>query len=202
MLNSPLGSLLWRAAKSVLTNLVPGMGVVDTAKDMISEAVAQRIREEAVQKGRALLDEAHVDVIRTILWQNGLLVASLLPVYLLKSPVPFYMAYMAVMSYTLRSVFLHRGLLLQLVRTRSVTRTLSKEVQDAIELELTQRQFYERKVLEWLGPDLELISHDVARRLRPDVIAGVTNMAVTLFVAFVAFRLFAIPWLEHRALMS
>lgn len=42
---------------------------------------------------------------------------------------------------------------------------------------------------------------DVARKLRRDVLATVVNMAFTLFMAFVAFQLFALPLLEHKALL-
>lgn len=189
------------AAKTQLTSMFPALGAVDAAKDFISEAVAQRIRDEAVAKAQALMAQAHHDVIRNIAWQNGLLFLSILPVYLLHSAVPFYVAYACVAGYTAFSVYQSRGLVLRLVCTRSVTETLALEVRDAIEQELTQRQFYERKVVEWLGPDLTKLSNDVARKLRRDVLAAVGNMAFTLFMAFVAFRLFALPLLEHKALL-
>jgi hypothetical protein len=189
------------AAKNQLTSMFPALGAVDAAKDFISEAVAQRIRDEAFAKAQALMAKAHHDVIRNIAWQNGLLLLSILPVYLLHSAVPFYFAYACVAGYTAFSVYQSRGLVVRLVRTRSVTKTLALEVREAIEQELTLRQFYERKVVEWLGPDLTKLSHEVARKLRGDVLAAVVNMAFTLFMAFVAFRLFAIPLLEHKALL-
>lgn len=62
------------------------------------------------------------------------------------------------------------------------------------------REFYERKAVEWLGPDLEKLSEEVASKLRPDVVAAGVNIAFTLCMAFIAFRVFAIPLLEARAL--
>ena len=91
-------------------------------------------------------------------------------------------------------------LLRRIVRTRSVTGAISQEVQSVIEAELTERDFIERKAVEWLGPDLKTIADDIARYLRPDIVAAAANMALTLVLAFVAFRLYAIPMLEHRAL--
>jgi len=194
-------SRLLAAAKTGLTSVFPALGAVDAAKDFISEAVAQRIRDEACAKAQALLTQAHRDVIHNIAWQNGLLLLSILPVYLLHSAVPFYVAYACVAGYTAYSVFQSRALVAKLLGTRSLTQTLALEVREAVEQELTQRQFYERKVVEWLGPDLDRLSQDVARKLRPEVRAAVVNMAFTLLMAFVAFRLFAIPLLEHKALM-
>jgi hypothetical protein len=192
---------LFDAAKSQMTSLFPALGAVDAAKDFISEAVAQRIRDEACAKAQALLTKAHHDVLRNIAWQNGLLLLSIMPVYVLHSAAPFYVAYACVAGYTAFSVFQSRRLVLRLLRTRSVTQTLALEVREAIEQELTQRQFYERKAVEWLGPDLTKLSADVARKLRGDVLAAVTNMGFTLFMAFVAFRVFAIPLLEQKALL-
>ena len=196
------GGRIMAAAKAQLTSFFPALGAVDAAKDFISEAVAQRIRDEAFAKAQALMAQAHHDVIRNIAWQNGLLFLSILPVYLLHSAVPFYVAYACVAGYTAFSVYQSRALVFRLARTRSVTKTLALEVREAIEKELTQRQFYERKVVEWLGPDLAKLSDDVARKLRGDVLAAVVNMGFTLFMVFVAFRLFAIPLLEHKALMQ
>jgi len=72
-------------------------------------------------------------------------------------------------------------------------------VLDAIKIELTRRDFIERKAAEWVGPDLKKVSDQVARQLKPDIVAAFVNMALTLLPAFVAFRLLAIPMLEHRA---
>lgn len=198
--SSWLGRLV-DVAKEQVTSLFPAMGAVDAAKDIISEAVAQRIRDEACAKAQSLLMQAHHDVIRNIAWQNALLLLSIVPVYLLHSAVPFYIAYACVATYTAYSVYQSRKLVLRLVSTRSVTQTLALEVREAIEQELTQRQFYERKVVEWLGPDLTKLSQDVAQKLRKDVLVALANMGFTLVMAFIAFRVFAIPLLEHKALM-
>lgn len=188
------------AAKSGLTRYFPALGAVDAAREFIEETVAQRIRDEACAKGYALLSQTHRSVLTTIAWQNAALLFSLLPVYFLHSAWPFYIAYAGVASYTIYSVAKAWPLVLRLIKTRSVTQTLSREVLSAIESELTQRQFVERKAVEWLGPDLKKIADDVARKLKPDVMTGVANMGITLLLAFVAFRLFAIPLLEHKAL--
>lgn len=182
--------------------MVPSFEAVDTAKELLSEAVAQRIRDEACRKAQALIAEAHRSVIFSILWQNMLLLLSLIPVYIIKQPWPFYAAYALVFAYSAVSLFKFKGTVGRLVQTRSITQTLSLEVLDALEAELTQRQFYERKVVEWLGPDLRKLADEVAQKLRGDVIAAACNMGMTLFMAFIAFRVFVIPMLEHRALMS
>lgn len=195
-----LGSKFLGFARSALSTIYPAFGAVDAAREFISEAVAQRIRDEACIKAHALMAETHRKVIFNIIWQNGLLMLALVPVYLLRTPWPFYIAYACVFGYTLYSVVDSRKLIMRLCRTRSVTRTLALELREALETELTQRQFYERKAVEWLGPDLEKLSEDVARQLKPDVLVAVFNMAFTLLMAFVAFRVFAIPLLEHHAL--
>ncbi|WP_157641863.1 hypothetical protein [Burkholderia ubonensis] len=191
---------LMTAAKSTLSSMFPAFGAVDAAREFISEAVAQRIRDESCTKAHALMAAAHRQVLFNIMWQNGLLMLSLIPVYFLHEPWPFYVAYTCVAGYTLYSVIQSRALIQRLCRTRSVTQTLALEVREAIETELTQRQFIERKAVEWLGPDLKQLSEDVARKLKPDVMAAAFNMAFTLLMAFIAFRLFAIPLLEHQAL--
>jgi hypothetical protein len=158
------------------------------------------VREEACTKAYELLAQTHRDVLTTVVWQNALLMASLVPVYLLQSSIPFYVAYAVVALYSAYSVAKARHLIVRLMSTRSVHRTLADEVLAAMERELTQRQFYQRKVVQWLGPDLRTIADEVARKLKPDVVAVVLNMTATLLLAFVAFRLFAIPLLEHRVL--
>jgi hypothetical protein len=186
-------------ATEQLSALLPA-NPVNAAVEFMSEAVAQKIRDEACAKAYALLAKAHRSVITTIVWQNTLLLLSLLPVYFLHSPVPFYLAYAVVAGYSVYSVVGHWPLVKRLATTRSVTQTLSAEVLNALNKELNQREFYERKAIEWLGADLKKIADDVARKLKPDVVAAVSNMAITLFLAFVAFRLFVIPMLEQRAL--
>lgn len=186
--------------KSKIKKYLPETNPIDAAKDFMSEAVAQRIREEACTRGYTLLAEAHRNVVVTIVWQNSLLLLSLLPVYFLHSAIPFYVAYAVVAGYSLYTIVKAWPWVRQLFKTRSITQTLSAEVLVAINTELTQRQYYERKAVEWLCADLKKIADDVARKLKPDVIAAATNMAITLLLAFVAFRLFVIPLLEQRAL--
>ncbi|MEX3984133.1 hypothetical protein AB4Y45_34835 [Paraburkholderia sp. EG287A] len=193
-------SRLVDAARSTLSSVFPAFGAVDAAREYISEAVAQRIREEACAKAHALMAEAHRRVIFNVVWQNSLLMFSMVPVYFLRSAVPFYLAYACVAGATLYSVIQSRNIIFRLCRTLSITRTLALEIHEALATELTKRQRYEQKVVEWLGPDLNRFSEEVARKLKPDVLAAVFNIAFTLFMAFLAFRVFAIPMLEHRAL--
>ncbi|MDR9836982.1 MULTISPECIES: hypothetical protein [Herbaspirillum] len=188
-------------ARATLTKVFPILGVVDAAQEFISESVAQRIRDEACTKAYAILAKTHRAVLTTIVWQNSVLLGSLLPVYWLRSPLPFYVAYVGVAGYSVYSVVSMWPLIRRLATTRSITATLSLEVLEAIKAELTQRQFIERKAVEWLGPDLKKISDEVAKKLKPDVLTAVANMGITLLLAFVAFRLFAIPLLEHKALL-
>lgn len=190
------------SVKDKLRHLVPFLSPYDAARDYISEQVAQRIREEASAQAYQLLAQNHRQVLQTIVWQNSLLLASLVPVYFLHSAWPFYIAYAVVAGYSVYTAWQAWPMLVRLARTKSVTQTLSHEVLDAIRIELTQRQFYERKAVEWLGPDLKSIADEVAKKLRPDVIAMCLNLTATLVLAFVAFRLFAIPLLEQRALLG
>ncbi|MGF6440243.1 hypothetical protein [Paraburkholderia youngii] len=188
------------AARSGLAQVFPAFGAVTAARDAIEEAVAQQIREAACAKGFEMLRQVHRNVLFTVAWQNSLLAASLLPVWVFRSPIPFYLAYAAVACYTVYSVATMRHIVLRLIKTRSVTDTVSAEVLNAIEVELGTLHFIKKKGIELLGPDLKKIADEVARKLRADVLAVAGNMALTLLLAFVAFRLFAIPLLEHRAL--
>ncbi len=54
------------AAREKLGAWFPSFSPVEAARDFISEAVAQRIREEACSKAYALLAQAHRGVIHTI----------------------------------------------------------------------------------------------------------------------------------------
>jgi hypothetical protein len=188
-------------AKTALTSIFPALGAVDAAREFISDAVAQKIRDEACVKAQALIAQAHRKVIFSIVWQNGLLMLSMVPVYFLRAQWPFYVAYACVFGYSAWSAYEYRGIIWRLCKTRSVTQTLALEVRGAIETELTSRQFYERKAVEWLGPDMKRLADDVARKLKPDVLMAGFNMGFTLLTAFLAFRVFVIPLLEHRALM-
>jgi hypothetical protein len=194
-------SRLMSSARGALGSIFPAFGAIDAARDFISEAVAQRIREEACAKASAMMAEAHRTVIFNIIWQNGLLMLALVPVYFLRAPWPFYLAYACVAGYTAYSAFQYRRILFRLCRTRSITATLALEIREAVETELTQQRLYAQKAVEWLGPDLKTLSEDIARKLRPDVLAAGFNLGFTLLMAFVAFRVFVIPLLEHRALM-
>lgn len=193
-------------AKVGLTAAYPVLGAVDAAKDILSDAVAARVREQAharaYEKAQAMIARAHRDVAFGIFWQNGLLLLSLVPVYLLRNPLPFYAMYALVAGISLWSAVAYWPMVVRLARTRSLTQTVAVEVHTAIEQELLNRDMVERKVVEWLGPDLKELSVEVARKLRPEFISAARNLALTLVLAFIAFRIFAIPWLEQKALQG
>ena len=188
------------AARNGLTQIFPAFGAVTAARAAIEEVVAKQIRDAACAKGFEILRQSHRSVLFTVIWQNSLLAVSLVPVWICRSPIPFYGAYAAVAAYTIYSLLKMRHVVVRLARTQSVTETVSGEVLAAIKAELADLHYIQQKGIELLGPDLKKIADDVARKLRPDVLAVVGNMALTLLLAFVAFRLFAIPLLEHRAL--
>jgi len=187
-------------AREHLNGMLPTTNPLESAKGFMSEAVAQRIRDEACAKAYGLLAQAHRSVAITIIWQNALLLLSLLPVYVLHSELPFYLAYAIVAGYSIYTVVKFWPLVRQLLKTRSITETLSAEVLVAINSELVHRQFYERAAIEWLGADLKKVAHDVARKLKPDVLTAAGNMGFTLLLTFVTFRLFIIPLLEQQAM--
>lgn len=192
---------MFENAREQLSSLLPDTNPVDMAKDFVVEAVAQRIREEASAKAKSLLAKAHRSVLRTICIQNGALLLSIALVYLYHSPIPFYLAYVAVSLHSAYNVWTSLPLVSKMVLTWSITQTISGEVHSAINAELMQRQLYERKAMEWLGPDLRKIADEVARKLRPDVLAAFTSMAITLLASIIMFRLYMLPYLEQRALM-
>jgi len=191
-----------KAVQAAAASMSPTFGVVSAAKDFVSEAVAAKIKAEASARAYELLARTHRSVVTTIVVQNAALFASLIPVYLLHSGWPFYVTYAGVAGYSVYTVVNSWPVIRRLVATGSLRETINTEVLLAIEAELTQRQFYERAIVEYLGPDLKAVAEDVGTRLLPDIRAAVVNMTLTLVLAFIAFRLFAIPMLEHRALVG
>lgn len=186
-------------AGGALKSAFPAVEVVSAAKDFMTEAVANRIREEARNRAYEMLAQSHRSVVTTIVAQNAALMMSLVPVYYLQSAIP---VYAMVAAYSLYQVTKAWPIAVRFMRTMSITESISLEVLEAINTELVQRDFIERKAVEWLGPDLKHVSDGVARQLKPDIVAALVNMALTLLLAFIAFRLFAIPMLEHKALLK
>ena len=84
-------------------------------------------------------------------------------------------------------------------KTRSMIETIKCAVHAAILEDLCKRRPLERAAVQYLGPDLELVSYEIAYEILPDIRAALINMGLTLVMAFIAFRLTAIPMLEHRA---
>ncbi|PRC94823.1 hypothetical protein [Solimicrobium silvestre] len=198
-----LENLTGKLMKSLITPFVPskiGSIVLDAPKKAISDSIAAKIKLEATMRAYQILAGAHRSLINTILWQNALLLFSILPVYFLHSAIPFYIAYACVATYTTITFAQSWPQLMNCLKTRSLLIPIKSAVLQAIKAELCQLQFVERKVVEYLGPDLEELSSDIARQLLPDIRSALINMGLTLIMAFVAFRLTAIPMLEHRAL--
>lgn len=190
----------WTRIQEPVRKLLPAADAVLSVKEFMSDAVADRIRSEAKTRAYEMLAKAHRSVLVTTIVQNAALMASAIPVYYLHSPWPFYATYAGVIAYSAYSAATAWPLLVRIGRTRSVTAAISQEVQAAIEADLTERDFIERKAVAWVGPDLKTVADDIARYLRPDIVAACANMALTLILAFVAFRLYSIPMLEQRAL--
>jgi hypothetical protein len=86
------------------------------------------------------------------------------------------------------------------LRVRSLFLIVKQTISKEIENELGRLPVYGKKAIEYLGPDLDKLSHDIADELIPDIRAALIHMILTLVMAFIAFRLTAIPMLEHRAL--
>lgn len=187
-------------ARSAFKAIQPKTAFIEVAVNAASEKVAQGIKDEACAQAYKFMAQTHRSVVMTIVWQNAALLLSLVPVYLLHSAIPFYLAYALVAGYSAYSAARTWPFLKRVISLHSLTASISAEVLHEIEVELGRRQFYERKVVEMLTPDLKKIADEVAREIKPDLLAAAFNMALTLLMAFVAFRLFAIPMLEHRAL--
>jgi hypothetical protein len=189
--------------KSLIAPFVPSIiNKIDleAPKKAISDSIAAKIKLEATLRAYQMLAGAHRSLINTILWQNALLLFSILPVYFLHSAIPFYLAYAAVATYSVLTFAQSWPQLLHCLKTRSLLKPIASAVHQAIVAELCQLHYVERKVVEYLGPDIEELSGDIARQLLPDIRSALINMGLTLVMAFVAFRLTAIPMLEHRAL--
>lgn len=166
----------------------------------IRERIDKQVLKEIEDATRDLIKDAHKEVVSTVALQNGILFLSLLPVYLLHSPIPFYLAYAGVLSHSFYGIYRHRRLCSSIVRTRSITQTLASVIREQVEERLKERNPFERKAVEWLGSDLNILAEKGARKIRPQVVAAVWNMIFTIFVSYAAFRVFAIPLLERHAL--
>lgn len=191
---------LREALRELAPSLLPVADALEAGS--VSEAIAARIRAEAKERAEAILRAAHEKTIQSIIWQNALLLGSLPMVWALGSAIPFYMAYACVFGYSSWELWGSKDLILGWARKRSLTGVIQEEVRAAIDKDLRDRRFYERKIVEYLGPDLDAVAAEIAGKLRKDVVRGLANMALTVFVSFVAFRLFAIPMLEHMALSA
>lgn len=193
-----------RATKFV-ASLVPGGELaVDLATEIlpgfVSQSVAARIKEAAMFGAYEIMAKTHRTVLKTLIWQNGLLLISLPLVFLLHSAIPFYGAYGCVIGYTIWSMTHVWPQIVGLLVTRSLTKTISRTIRDAIQADLLRRDVFQRAVVEWFGPDLDKIAEEIAEDLLPDIRMYALNLAFTLGMAFITFRWFLIPMLEQRAL--
>lgn len=175
---------------------------VGTAKMIVSEAIAKKIEDEATVRAYQIMVSTHKEVTNTIIWQNGLLLASVIPVYFLKSGIPFYSAHTIVFLYSMYAIFNHKEYIFDFIRTKSILRVIQNAIRSAIDDELKNRHFYEQKVVEYLGPNLDKISSDIAQKLKSDIRNSIINICLTLVVSFIAFRLIVIPMCIDQALHS
>jgi len=191
----------WGTCKSAITNFTsPLIGIsLRSPQKKITEVIANMIRDEARMQAYKLLAKSHRSAINTILWQNGLLLTSILPVHFFHSAIPFYIAYACVACYSVISVVQSWPQLKMWALTGSLITTIKCTVHEAILADLCQRHPLEQAVVQYLGPDLENVSNEIASEILPDIRAALINMGLTLIMAFIAFRLTAIPLLEHRA---
>lgn len=188
-------------ARSTLGKLTPGKRSVLDLVGMATDSLANVIREEARTQAYRFLAKSHRTVMFTIVWQNALLLASLFPVYLLHSALPFYLAYAVVASWSIYSTVQIWPFVRRMVTLGSLSASVAAELHSEMEAEIEKRQYLTRAAIKLLQPDLKKIAMDVASDIKADVMASALNMFFMLSMAFVAFRLFAIPWLEHRILV-
>ena len=114
--------------------------------------------------------------------------------------IPFYIAYGCVAMYSVSVVLASWPKLKSWLRVRSLFLIIKQTISEEIDSELGRLPGYGKRAVEYLGPDLDKLSHDIADELFPDIRAALIHMVLTLAMAFIAFRLTAIPMLEHRAL--
>lgn len=190
-----------RAAAS----LIPGGRIaVDLATeilpDFVAQSVATKIKETAMFGAYQIMAKMHRSVLKTMIWQNGLLLISLPLVFLLHSAIPFYLAYAYVIGYTVWSMHCVRPQIVGFLVTRSLQKTISRTIRDAIRADLLRRDVFQRKIVDWFAPDIDKIADEIAGDLLPDIRMYVLNLAFTLAMAFITFRWFLIPLLEQRSL--
>ncbi|MFZ6690038.1 hypothetical protein ACO0K0_20065 [Undibacterium sp. SXout11W] len=190
---------LGQSAISIVKPKIIG-SMFDAAQKIPESFIGEYIRCQARLGAYKFLFETHHSVINAILWQNALLLTSILLVYLFQSAIPFYIAYSFVAIYSASVVLNAWPKLLEWFKVRSLFLIVKKTISDEIENELGKLPVYGKKAIEYLGPDLDLLSHNITDELLPDIRAALIHMGLTLVMAFIAFRLTIIPMLEQRAL--
>ena len=170
------------------------------AHSLVCREVEKRALREAEAQAARLLREARNGVYLAIVWQNALLLCSIWLSLHLHSPIPFCASYLMVASYSLWCVVQHRQHIFAAIRTRSLFAVLRGEVRDAVVGALQQLGTIERLVVTHLGPDLEALSDRVARQLYPAVRSACVNLAVTLGLSFLVFRVWLVPTLARGLL--
>ena len=187
----PVGGTLANVAAEKITEVGSGMA---------STKIGDMIISDAKLSAYELLIKTHRSVMNTVLWQNGLLLVSIFPVHLMHSATPFYIAYTVVLTYTAVTSAQKWPLIQEAIEHRSIHKVVRRTVRKEINNSLEKTNMFARAVVEHFGPDLEQLSDDIAFQLTPDIRAMLINMCLTLFMAFIAFRMTIIPLLEHGAL--
>ena len=190
---------LGKSAISIVKPRIIG-GMFDAAQKIPESFIGEYIRGQARLGAYKFLFETHRSVINAILWQNALLLTSILLVYLFQSAVPFYIAYSFVAIYSASVTLNAWPKLREWFKVGSLFLIVKQTISEEIENEVGKLPVYGKKAIEYLGPDLDALSHDITDELLPDIRAALIHMGLTLVMAFIAFRLTAIPMLEHRAL--
>ncbi|MBC3861513.1 hypothetical protein H8K32_05315 [Undibacterium jejuense] len=188
-----------KSAISIVKPRIIG-SMFDAAQKIPESFIGEYIRGQARLGAYKFLFETHRSVINAILWQNALLLSSIMLVYFFQSAIPFYLAYAFVAIYSASIVLRSWPKLRQWFKFRSLFLIVKQTISEEIENELCRLPIYGKKAIEYLGPDLDTLSHDITDELLPDIRAALIHMGLTLVMAFIAFRLTAIPMLEHRAL--
>lgn len=169
-------------------------------RSLVCREVEKRALREAEAQAASLLRETRLGIYCAILWQNMLLISALWLSWRLASVIPFCLGYLVVASYSVGCVIRHRQHILQALRTRSLFAVLRGEVRDAIVAGLQRLGTIERLVVVHLGPDLEVLSENVARRIYPAVRSACFSLGATLTVSFLFFRVWLVPTLAHGLL--
>lgn len=176
----------------------PGAQMLKLVSDKLTATAEGALKDQIeLQVYKRLMEFQHRTLL-LVFWQNLALIASLFPVYWLRSPWPFYLAYVGVIAYTISSLWQSRAMLIDIAR-KGLLQTLSSAIQKSVDEEVANRSRIEQIAISWVG-DTRNLAADVALRIKRDALVLFSNLGVTLVLSFVTFRLFVIPLLETKAM--